>query len=183
MENSLTTILSTLIGAGIALFASYLVEYRRSENEKHKFSLEKIITVGEKFYELSGLSLLIFETRLDAFEKINLFNSPNARQLYIDTENSLQEQAKNIQKNTNTITSADIYFKINGVEYARLWMIRYQQALAGLMEIAEENDVKQLEETINELKDLLREIINIIKEDRKTISEKIQKLVLINKQP
>jgi len=44
MDNSLTTLLSTIVGGGIAILTQYIIEYRKSKNDKYRFSLEKLTT-------------------------------------------------------------------------------------------------------------------------------------------
>ena len=184
MENSLTTLLSTLIGGAIAIVTQYFIEYRKSKNEKYKFSLKKIISVGEKFYTLSGYALNSFEASLESFEQINNFNTDEAKQVYLNVEKAFQEQLKLVQQNRIAITSADIYFNVSGVEKANSWKNSHTRALATLVEIVNSNAIdkrdKQLKAT-DDVKKSLREIITTIKKDQRTINLKIKKMLELDK--
>ena len=86
---------------------------------------------------------------------------------------------KIVQENTIVITAADIYFNVSGVEEANNWKNKYTHSFATLVEIRNTPTAQddQIHGAVEEVKRLLREVIERIKKDQKTIATKIKKII------
>jgi len=183
MEDTFTILLATSVGAGISFIAQYIVESRRSKNDKYKFSYEKIISIGERHYEFTGVALMSFESILDKFRKIGEFESIEAFQIYEDAANVMSEHNQSILERTHTITSADIYFKISKIGVATKMTQKFNFEMATLIEIADGNGFdkeRKKEESLKRLITLIEEFIAIINNDREIIAKEIHRLIGIN---
>ena len=180
MEDTITILLATSVGAGISFVAQYIVESKRSKNDKYKFSYEKIISIGEKHYEFTGVALLLFESMLNKFQKLGEFESEQANLIY---ENAVQTMAKHNQSildRTHTITSADIYFKISKIAVAKELTQKFNFELATLADVSEGNNHNKEEKKVESLRrliQLIEEYIAIINNDREIIAKEIQRLI------
>jgi hypothetical protein len=177
MDNNWTILISAAAGAALGFLPQYFIEGKKAKNERMKYAVEVRIAVGERFYEMSGLSLKVFEAILRTFENIKDFYSEEAKSVYVSVQNQYQSYAQAIASTTNTITAADIYFKIDGIDEVNRWMAEYQQKLAELNEIAANGNYSDGEIIGNEIKDLLRKVISALKRDRATISKEINHLL------
>ncbi len=181
MEDTFTILLATAVGAGISLIAQYIVESKRSKNEKFKFSYEKMVSIGERHYEFTGVALLVFDSILNKFQNLHEFESPQAHLIYENAVEIMAEHNKFIMDRTHTITSADIYFKISKIDVAKNMIQKFNFEIATLVEIAAGNDpdkeVKE-NEAIQRLIKLLQDYISIINADREIIAKAILSLIM-----
>jgi len=181
MQASLTTLLSVIIGGAITFLASYILEARKLKNEKYKFTRDKIISVGEEFYRFSGYALLRLETLLDNYETLSSYNTQEARNILQQTDQNLQQLLAKIAENNITITTADIFYGVSGVEKATAMIQSFKAAHARLEELIAEGssqpEILQALETANEV---TRNYINLIKNDRLVIKNRIVSMLEIN---
>lgn len=181
MEESLTTLLSVIVGGAITFLASYVLEARKLKDEKYKFTRDKIISVGEEFYRFSGYALLRFETLLDNYETLTNYNTQEARDVLQQTDQNIQQLLTKIGENNITITTADIFYGVSGVEKATALIQSFKTAQAKLEEIiAQSAEQSELLQAIEVAKDILRNYINLIKSDRLVIKNRITELLNIN---
>jgi|GEM_PF-3394840 hypothetical protein len=182
MEDTFTILLATSVGAGISFIAQYIVESRRSKNDKYKFSYEKIISIGERHYEFTGVALLLFEGILNKFQKMGEFESEQAYLIYENAVQIMAEHNESIIDRTHTITSADIYFKISKISVANEMIQQFNFEIATLIDASEgnaPNKEKKKSEGISRIIKLLQDYILIINKDREIIAKTIQSLIII----
>ena len=180
MENSLTTILSVIIGSAITFLATYILENRRIKNEKYKFTIEKTISVGEDFYRFSAYTLLRFETLLDNLQTSGQYNSQNARNILAKVDENLVQMLTKIADNNITITTADIFFGVSGVEKATSLLNDLKSAQARYVEkIDNFHDEVDIKNAFILIIDIVKDYIQIIKADRQKIKDKITELLNI----
>jgi len=177
MDNTFTVLISAAAGAAFGFIPQYLIENKKAKTEKMKYSLDKKISVGEKFYENSGLAITVFESTLRTFENVAVFTSDAAIAVFTAVQENYQKQAQAITSTTNTISAADIYFNISGVDDVNKWMKEYQLKIADFHERKEKNILTNPEEAINDIIGLLKKIISMIKADRETIKIAIHQLL------
>src|ERR1700744_5606557 len=177
MDNTFTVLLSAAAGAAFGFIPQYLIEDKKAKTEKMKYSLHKKISVGEKFYEYSGLAITVFESTLRTFENATAFTSEAATAVFTEVQEHYQKQAQAITSTINTIAAAAIYFNIIGVDEVNKWMKEYQLKIADIHERKEKNIFTNPEESLNEIIRLLKNIISMIKADRETIKIAINQLL------
>jgi len=180
MENTFTILLATSVGAAISFVAQYIVESRRSKNDKYKFSYEKIVSIGERHYEFTGVALLVFESILNKFQKFGEFESEQAYLIYEDAVQIMAEHNKSIMDRTHTITSADIYFKISKIAVANEMIQKFNFELATWIDASEGNEPdkeNRKQGSVDRIIELLQDYIIVINKDREVIAKAIQKLI------
>ncbi len=180
MEDTLTILLATSVGAGISFTAQYIVEARQSKNDKFKFAYEKLISMGERHYEFTGVALLAFDSVLNKFKNLNEFESPQAHEIYESAIQIMAEHNKAIMDRTHTITSADIYFNISKIEVAQGMIQRFNFEIASMVELSVGNDpqkhIKEKEKIATLIK-LIEEYMALIIKDRRVIADRIREIV------
>lgn len=181
MEASFTTLLSVVIGGAITFLASYLLEARKLKNEKYKFTRDKIIAVGEEFYRFSGYAVLRFETLLDNYETLTDYNTQEARDILQQTDQNIQQSLTKIGENNITITSADIFYGVSGVEKANVLLQSFKAAQAILEELfARGADQQTIMEALEVAKNILGDYLTLIKGDRMIIKNRITEILKLN---
>ncbi len=178
---SLVTLLSVIIGGAITFLASYSLEARKLKNEKYQFKRDKIISVGEDFYRFSAYALLRLNTLLDNYETLLNYNTQEARNILQHTDTNLQVLLTKIGENNVTITTADIFYGVSGVDDANTFSQTFKTAQATIEErFATDADMDEITEALEIAKTVLRKYINIIECDRLTISNRIKEILEIN---
>jgi hypothetical protein len=177
----LITLLAVIVGGAITFFANYLLEARKLENEKSQYKRDKIISVGEDFYRFSAYALLRFHTLLDNFETLLNYETQEARNILQQTDINLQGLLTKIGENNITITTADIFFGVSGIDDANSFSQSFKTAQANLEELFATGAPRP--EIVNALeiaKGILRKYIQIIEHDRLTIANRIKEILELN---
>ncbi len=178
---SLVTLLSVIVGGAITFFAGYLLEARKLKNEKYQFKRDKIISVGEEFYRFSAYALLRFNTLLHNYETLSNYNTQEARNILQQTDVNLQALLTKIAENNITITTADIFFGVSGLDEANTFGQTFKTAQATLEElIAIGADRAEIIEALEAAKTILINYIRIIEHDRLTIANRIKEILELN---
>lgn len=174
------TLLSVIVGGAVTFWVSYLLETRKLKNEKFKFNREKIISVGEDFYRFSGYALIRFETLLHNYETVGDYETQEARNILQQTDKNAQDLLVKIGENNVTITMADLFFGVSGADNAVAMIQSTKAAQARLEEvIAKGGRYSDIEKPLDELKEILRDYIALIKDDRQKIGNKLQKMITV----
>jgi hypothetical protein len=183
MDEYLKSLLTLLIGASLPLIGQFVIEKFKRKGERIKYSFEKIINVGEEFYQNSGLALLRFEATLNLLNNINNYNNPDALKIFADAEATMIETCKSIASSSITITAANIYYKVSNVSTVSNAMSEINKAMADFHEIEKtntliNNDKKQI--ALDLFKKNIISLVSIINNDRLTIELKMRSLMKID---
>ena len=178
---SLVTLLSVIIGGAITFLASYILEARKLKNEKYQFKRDKIISVGEDFYRFSAYALLRLNTLLDNYETLLNYSTQEARNILQQTDINAQALLTKIGENNVTITTADIFYGVSGVDDANSFSQAFKTSQAIIEErFASGADMAEIIEALDGAKTILRKYIKIIERDRLTIANRIKEFLEIN---
>jgi hypothetical protein len=175
------TLLSVIVGGATTFLASYLLEARKLKNEKFKFNREKVIAVGEDFYRFSAYALIRFENLLHNYETLGDYGTQEARNLLQRTDENVQQLLAKIGENNITITMADLFYDVSGAEKATALIQSMKTGQAQIEEIvATGGNYNDLETPLEEVKEILRDYIALIKGDRLKIGNKLKELLIVN---
>jgi hypothetical protein len=181
MENSLMTLLSVLVGGAVTFLASYILEARKLRNEKYQFKRDKIISVGEDFYRFSAYALLRFLTLLDNYKTLMDYDSQEARNILQQTDQNILQLLTKIGENNITITSADIFYGVSGVDQANDLLQTFKAAQARLEDLfAAGAPREEIMEALQTAQSILGSYIAIIKGDRLLIKNRIKEILNLN---
>jgi hypothetical protein len=173
--------IAVVIGGGLTLLSNYILEDRRLKNEKLKFRLDKMITVGEKYYKMSSYSLIYYTSLIDTIDKREEFLSDGAHYFLnlIDEEN--KKQLDRINENNITITTASMYFDVTDSEKAVSAMLRLKAANLKMHHGHSTHDMDLYNDGEEEYVQTIKFIINQIKADQLIISSGIKGLLNMTK--
>jgi hypothetical protein len=166
--------IAVCIGGGLPLLANYILENRRLENERFKFNLNKIVSIGEEYYKFSTYSLIFFTSQIDTIQKREDYMSEGGQYFLnaIDKEN--KKQIDNINENNLTITTASIYFNVTNPEKAIDHMLLLKEVGLKKHHYSSIGDINNYDNACDEYIRIATSIINQIKADQSTISSKIK---------
>jgi hypothetical protein len=151
------------------------------EKRKYQFKRDKIISVGEDFYRFSAYALLRLNTLLDNYETLLNYSTQEARNILQQTDINVQVLLTKIGENNVTITTADIFYGVSGIEDANSFSQTFKTAQAIIEErFASGADMAEIIEALDVAKTILRKYIKIIERDRLTISNRIKEILEIN---
>lgn len=173
--------IAVCIGGALTFLANYILENRRLKNEKFKFSLNKIVSVGEEYYKFSTYSLLYFTSLIDTIEKREEYMSEGGHSFLslLDEEN--KKQIARINENNITITTASIYFDVTSSEMAVSQMLLLKEAILKQHHYSSIEDIDNYNIACDEYIRVVNSMINQIKSDQFTISTKIKNLLKTEK--
>jgi hypothetical protein len=173
--------IAVCIGGTLPLLTNYILENRRLENERFKFSLSKIVSVGEEYYKFSTYSLIFFSSLIDTIEKRQEYMSEGGHHFLnlIDEEN--KKQMDKIRENNITITTASIYFDVTDSEIAVTQMLLLKEVGLKQHHYSSVGDQDSYDDACDEYVKIVNSIINQIKSDQYKISIKIKELLKTHK--
>jgi hypothetical protein len=126
-------------------------------------------------------ALLRLNTLLDNYETLLNYNTQEARNILQNTDTNLQVRLTKIGENNVTITTADIFYGVSGVDDANTFSQTFKTAQAIIEErFATGADLADITESLEVAKSILRKYIKIIENDRLTISNRIKEILEIN---
>src|ERR1700759_3850558 len=105
-------IIAVLIGGGLTLVGNYFLEDRRLKNERFKYRIDKMITVGEEYYKLSTYSLIYFSSIIDTINKREEYLSEEAHGALNKIDEEYKNQMEKVKENNIVISTASIYFDV-----------------------------------------------------------------------
>lgn len=110
---------------------------------------------------------------LDNYETLLNYNTQEARNILQNTDTNLQVLLTKIGENNVTITTADIFYGVSGVDDANTFSQTFKTAQAIIEErFATGADLDEITEALEIAKTILRKYIKIIERDRLTISNR-----------
>jgi len=178
MDPIIQYLLATLVGGAMAFFSAYMLEARRLKNEQYKFKLEKMINVGEDFYRFSAYTIMRFETLIDNYKTHSQYKTEFARGILIQTEKNLHDVIKAVAESYVTITTADIFFGVSGINEANAVMLNVKHAEASYAEkISNEDILEEVEKAHNLRIKALQHAVDTINADRAKIKTRLNELL------
>ena len=170
-------IIAVLIGGGLTLVGNYFLEDRRLKNERFKYRIDKMITVGEEYYKLSTYSLIYFSSIIDTINKREEYLSEEAHGALNKIDEEYKNQMEKVKENNIVISTASIYFDVADSEKAVSEMLRLKEAIVKQHHGNSINDYDLELEGDSEFIQVVNSMINQIKSDQLVITNKIKELL------
>ncbi len=169
--------IAVFIGGCITFVANFFLESQRLKTEKYKFSLNKIIDVGEEYFKFSTYSLMYFTSLLDTLNKRDEYLSAEAHLALGQIDDEYKKQMDKIRENNIVTTTASIYFDVTTPDGAVLAMLRSKDAVIKMTHGHATQDYDLNQEGSENYVTAINSIINQIKADQLIISRKIKELI------
>jgi hypothetical protein len=169
--------IAVVLGGAITFVGNYFLESRRIETEKFKFSLNKVIEVGEEYFKFSTYSLIYFTSLIDTIGKREDYLSSEAHSALEKVDEEYKKQMEKIRENNIVTTTASIYFNVTGPEKAVSEMLRTKSAIVKMTHGNATQDYDLYQEGHEEYITVIKSIIDQIKVDQLTITTQIRKLL------
>lgn len=130
-----------ILGSAFPLAGQYIIESFKQKSDRRKYSLEKIIQVGEEFYNNSGLALMTLIANLEAIKSYDDYSNPEAIKIFNAAADNMEALSKSIASTKVTTTIADIFYNVTDVTKAIDLSMQINIAVARFIEMQQSEDI------------------------------------------